>query len=241
MVSIASPYPKTLLQDPSSLGIENRAFFVGIDLAPNDGLETGVAVLDRERKLIRMDKLYTDQDILNLIKSLGPSQNVIAAIDVPKSLNIQGKWRQEEIKMHPLRLIRQRDGSFTDRYSQRAKTLYRLIDAQDTLVFLYFNYLAKMHYNLMIPFRTRTPQGCRSLQSLIKLRLAIPNVPTNLAPSSVLDAMIGAYTGWLLYEGKKALHYQLYVDPEELLYLEPFKCAHQLRPRKRLRRHRITS
>jgi hypothetical protein len=69
-----------------------------------------------------------------------------------------------------------------------------------------------MRYDMNIPYRSRSPQGCRALQALIKLRLGIPNVPSNLAPSSVLDAMIAAYTAWSVYKGTSGVHYQLYQE-----------------------------
>ncbi len=206
--------------------------FVGIDLAPNESLETGVAVLNRERRLVRMDKIYTDDDILLYLDNLAPDNNLVVALDMPKSLSIPGRWRQEEIKMHPLRLIREEDnqpqgatGSI-DRYAQRATDLFNVLTDKGVIVFLYFNYQARMRYDLNIPYRNRTPQGCRALQSLIKLRLSIPNVPSNLAPSSVLDAMIGAYTAWSMYKGKLGQHFHLFKDSESRLILDPLKRVH---------------
>lgn len=197
--------------------------FVGIDLAPNEGLETGVAVLDRDRTLVRMDKIYTDEDILHFLASLGPAENLIVALDVPKSLSISGRWRQEEIKMHPLRLYRKETDELTNRYAQRATDLYEAISKTGVLLFLYFNHTAKNRYEIMIPYRTRTPQGCRALQSLIKTRLKITNMPTNLAPSSVLDAMIGSYAAWTIFRGKLHQHFELFADAEDHRYLEPVK------------------
>jgi predicted nuclease with RNAse H fold len=218
-----SLYPREIitLKDLSSLS--TKWLFVGIDLAPNEGLETGVAVLERGKTLLRMDKIYLNEDLMYFLKNLGPLENLVVALDVPKSLNIQGRWRQEEIKMHPLRLVRQSPEESTDRYSQRARDLYDTLQSQGVMTFLYYNYLAKMRYDLTIPYRTRTPQGCRALQSIIKTRLQIPNVPTNLAPSSVLDAMVGAYAAWSVYQGKDGKNFQLYRDEENRIHLEPLK------------------
>jgi hypothetical protein len=222
VISKNRPIPATELPP-----LGTKWFFVGIDLAPNESLETGVAVLDRQRNLTRMDKIYTDDDILLFLNNLGPANNLIVALDMPKSLSIPGRWRQEEIKMHPLRLARKDAEAVTDRYAKRATDLFEAIaKEQGILCFLYYNYLARMRYDLIIPYRNRTPQGCRALQSLIRLRLGIPNVPTNLAPSSVLDAMIGAYAAWSLYKGKDGQHFRLFEDPGERMLLEPIKRAH---------------
>ena len=86
------------------LGLKQR--FASIDLAPNAQLETGVSALDRNRALVRMDKLYMDQDLVRWVEALGPTSGTIVTIDMPKSLSIPNRWCQEEIKMHAHRLHR---------------------------------------------------------------------------------------------------------------------------------------
>jgi hypothetical protein len=197
--------------------------FVGIDLAPQETLETGVAVIDRNRQLVRMDKLYTDENILLFLDNLGPRQNVIIALDVPKNLNIPSKWRQEQIKMHPVRMIRRSEEDRIGRCAQRVYDLYDQLRERGFLTVMYFNNLARLRYGLYVPFRVRTPQGCRALQAAVKTQLRVNNLPNNLAPSSVLDAMIGAYAAWSLYRGKEGRHYQLFACPDDRLELEPLK------------------
>ncbi len=204
-------------------GLGDKWVFVGIDLAPNDMLETGVVAVDRDKQMLRMDKVNTDGQVHQFVESLGPLRSTVVALDVPKSLSIPGRWRQEEVKMFPLRLERAATGEFTDRCSERAWNLYQSLRSKDCLVFLYFNHLAKTRYDLFIPFRTRTPRGCRALQAVIKNQLDLGNMPGNLAPSSVLDAMVGAYTAWTLYRGNYGEDYRLHWDINRRLMLEPLR------------------
>ena len=103
----------------------NRYVFVGVDLAPIDTLETGVCVLDQNKAIIKSDKLGGDAEILRFLASYIPEpENAIIALDVPKSLSIQSKWRQQEIKMHPLRL-ETREGEEIDRFAPRAREFYQ--------------------------------------------------------------------------------------------------------------------
>lgn len=222
-MATSPPNPQQPVSTREFPHLGTKWLFVGIDLAPNETLETGVAVVDRDRTMVRMDKIYSDDDILLFLENLGPSENLVVALDMPKSLSIPGRWRQEEIKMHPLRLTRRETQETTNRYAQRAKTLCDAIQARGILVFLYFNLTAKMRYEIIIPYRTRTPQGCRALQALIKLRLKIGNIPSNLAPSSVLDAMIGAYAAWTLYKGKDKQHFELSLNEHQQYFLDPLK------------------
>jgi hypothetical protein len=230
MEGFAMPAPslylkqKTAIKDLAELGfppISHTTVFVGIDLAPSESLETGIAILDTERNLLRMDKLGVDDDIVQYIQNLQPYTGTLIMIDQPKNLSVENRWRQEQIRMHPLQIYRD-GGSPEDRFSERAMTLYDAIrDNENRLVFLHYNHLAKMRYNLQIPFRTRTPHGCRALQATIKTVLEIPNMPTNLAPISVLDAMIGAYSAWLMRYGSDETHFQLYKDEDKRLHYEP--------------------
>ena len=220
--------------DPRA-SMTNKWYFVGIDMAPIESLETGITVIDRDRRIVRMDKLNDDEQLLLFLENLAPPDNLVVALDIPKSLSIPSKWRQQQIKMHPLRLDDTlenvtREVVPTDRYAQRAKDFYDAVSAKKILISSFFTGHAKLRYDLNIPFRHRSPQGCRALQAMMKQRLNLQDVPTNLAPSSVLDAMIGAYTAWLLAKGKEGEHFKLYEDDEHRLYLDPLK---RFRPSRR--------
>lgn len=210
----------------ASLG--NKCLFVGIDMAPIDSLETGIAVLDRERRIMRMDKLSENDDILLFLDNLAPPENMIVVLDIPKSLSIPSKWRQQQIKMHPLHLRSSIPNATqevvpTERFAQRAKAFYEAVDERGILMLNFFTAHAKLRYDLNMPFRHRSSQGCRTLQAALKQQLHIQDVPSNLMPSSVLDAMIGAYTAWMIYKGQEEQHFQLYRDDERRLYVDPLK------------------
>lgn len=210
----------------ASLG--NKWLFVGIDMAPIDSLETGVAILDRDRYMMRMEKFNENEDLLLFLDNLGSPENIIVALDIPKSLSISSKWRQQQIKMHPLRL---RSGIPdttqelvpTDRFAERAKAFYQAVDERGIFMVNFFTAHAKLRYDLNVPFRHRSPLGCRTLQAALRQKLGIKDVPSNLMPSSVLDAMIGAYTAWMLYKGKEGDNFKLYRDDERRLYIDPLK------------------
>lgn len=205
------------------LGLKLR--FVGVDLAPNEQLETGFSAMDRERTLVRMDKLYTDAEIVSAIKNLGPVSGTVVVIDMPKSLSISGRWRQEEIKMHPLRLKRS-SGETVSRFEKRGFRLYRALQELGVLPLMYFNYWARVNYDMLIPFRSRSPQGCRALQSAIEHQLGVKSLPTNLAPSSVLESIVGAYASWSLWKGEPGQDYEVHADEQDMHYMIPIGRPH---------------
>lgn len=236
---MSSPLHPSYAQAPLALAdypdMADKWLFAGVDLAPSEGLETGIAVVDRTRGLLRLDKVTSNTQILCCLESLGPARNVVVALDMPKSLSIPGEWRQEEIRMFPLRL--QRADGFTDRCGARAWALYDELVKRGFTVLLYFNFQAKNSLELFIPFRTRTPRGCKALQGLIREKLAIAELPEQLSPISVLDAMVGAYIGWLTFSGRPQTHFQIRRTLGERLLVEPLaRFVPKASPRRARRR-----
>ncbi|MGE0199981.1 MAG: hypothetical protein AB7P76_03305 [Candidatus Melainabacteria bacterium] len=214
----------------------DKWLFVGIDLAPIDSLETGIAVIDRNRRLMRMDKLSTDADVLRMLESLGPRSGLIICLDLPKSLSLESKWRQQEIKMHPLRLNTVHREETVDRIAPRAWALYAEMVRRGYLVLNYFTPHAKLRYHMLVPYKSRTPQGCKALQAAIRQQMSIQDLPVNLAPSSVLDAMIGAYLAWSLFKGKDGEHFELYRNDQDQRFVDPLAVIQPKRRKPRRRR-----
>lgn len=218
------------------LGLKLR--FAAVDLAPNEQLETGFSVLDRDRNLIRIDKFYKDDEVLSAIESLGPANGTIVVIDVPKSLSIPGRWRQEQVKMHAQRLVGV-NGKPISRFDKRGIRLYEALEARGVLAFLYFNYWTRLNYGIQVPFRSRSPQGCRALQMAIEHQLDVKNLPTNLAASSVLESMVGAYAGWAVWMGQPETDYEIFRAETGQRVLIPGGRPHLgIKPSQRRRRFR---
>ena len=190
--------------------MEQRWIFVGIDLAPNASLESGVAILDRDLTLLRMDKLYSDEAILDALTQLGAPHTLVVCLDMPKNLAISGRFRQEEIKYNAMRLDNpEYDRPVVDRFSDRAYLLYKKISDLGMLAFLTYTPNTKSSYKFFFPYKSRSPQGCRALQGLIQEELKIKNMPTNLAPSSVLEALLASYSAWCAYSGTLNKEFQI--------------------------------
>jgi len=197
--------------------------FVGIDLAPNFQLETGIVALSREKSVIRQEKVNLDEQMVHFVKSLGPTAQTIVTIDVPKTLAVSSRWRQEEIKLFPLRLQRDTEDSsfmahpdkdFTDRYSARAWGIFRQLTQLGAQVHMLYSALAKPRLGLQLPFRSRSSKGIMALQHAIESHLGISHgLPQGQQPpSSVLDAMVAGYASWLTHVGEPGTHWQVFHD-----------------------------
>jgi hypothetical protein len=192
----------TLADFPSHAKMAQKWLFVGVDLAPNAALESGLVVLDKDLTLLRMDKLYTNASLLSTIEQLGAAHSLIVAIDMPKNLAISGRFRQEEMKYNAMRMeAAGYDRKPLDRFAPRGRVLYDALQTLGAFPVLTFTPNTKANFKLFVPHRARTPQGCRFLQNALKEQFLIKNMPNNLAPSSVLDGMVAAYSAWILSSG----------------------------------------
>ena len=206
-----------------SLG--NRCWFAGINLAPSENYDSGLALVNRERQLYRTDKLYTDSDILTTIAGVQPLEGLVVAMDLPKNMSMGSRFRQEAVRMHPLssrRLYSPEnsaelaafDGTL-ERFAARTWGLYQAMTDAGALVVLFSQQQAKLGYKLFNPYRSRSPMGCRTMQALVGESLKLKGLSSNMAPSSVLDAMVGAYTAWMFWKGEAGEDYSVHQDSNE--------------------------
>jgi hypothetical protein len=253
------------------------AQFVGIDLATSDSTESGLVGLGRKREILRMDKQSTNAQIINYLAQWAPLQHQLIVIDLPKNTSIPGRFRYEELKYHPLRLIRpvsapglnvptaatpQRYmGRFvkkptekitettaysqyadeahvvTNRFSERGYRLAGDLREQGANVMLCFSHWSKARLGLETPFRSRSSLGCKALQTGIQEKLQLPISGNNLLASSLLEAMVSAYAGWLVYQGKPEEHYRLYQDERDFVFLDVLKPMEKtVKPKRMWRR-----
>jgi hypothetical protein len=212
-----------MIMDKEHPILKNRGVlttFASIDLAPNDQLETGVSAINRDKQVIRMDKLYRDNDIIRFIESLGPLQSTLVVMDMPKNLSLSGRFLQEEVKMHPLRLHRS-DGTIIERYEKRAARLYQALEAKGIKVLLYHHFATRLQYKMIIPHKSRSSQGCRALQTALEYQLELKKLPNNLAASSILESLVGAYSAWAVWAGQVNRHYTIEANAEDHFLLTP--------------------
>ena len=101
------------------------------------------------------------------------------------------------------------DRPVVDRFSDRAQFLYKKTKAMGMLSFLTYTPNTKASFKFFFPYKSRSPQGCRALQGLIQEELNIKNMPTNLAPSSVLEALLASYSAWCTFAGTLNKEFQI--------------------------------
>jgi hypothetical protein len=175
-----------------------KKYFVGISLGSAATTETGIAIIDRDLNLLRVDKAFNLNDLQSYIKNLASPDSIIVCIDLPKNTNlINGKWRIEAKGINAFKLnFEDSKFNWAERFSNRGTDLCNFLTSLNIDTYRYYCYFTKNILQLNSPFKSRSPADCKFLQMSIKDNLKILGIPSNLIALSGLDAIIGAYTGW---------------------------------------------
>lgn len=186
-------------RNKSFINFNSKYYFVGVSVSPTVSIETGIAVLDRDLNLMRVDKLYNLNELVPYLSNLGPSQNIMACVDLPKNLTmLNGKWKIQARYNRIFKINKSEIGDFSwaQRFSDRGSEICNLLNSANVETYRYYSYFTKNSLHLTAPFKQRSPEACKHLQMSIQSVLNVKGMPQNLIALSGLDAIVGAYTAW---------------------------------------------
>lgn len=189
-------------------------YYVGLSLAASSGMDSGLAILDEDKNLILLDKLYTMNDVMFFFDnypSLKYSKICISLVWDRAMLN--GKWRiigkpYQMVATNPL--IPNREG-WTQRYSTRGCEYFKSLVEKGVEVNRFELYLTRQSMNLNSCYKERSPGDCKFLQQILRSEWGL-DLPNNMLPMSQLEAIVGAL---LAYENTK--------NPDNIKVLSNFK------------------
>jgi hypothetical protein len=181
----------------------NKLFFVGISLGSCATSESGVAVLDRNLNIITLDKLFSIDDIRFFLNNFVGKQNAVINISLPENPQmLNAKWkllsRQYQL-IQSCELINQ-DNDWINRYSNRGCDFFVEMKNKGIDIFRFDVRDLKLALGLSGIYKDRSPADCKALQSSLKFRFKLRDLPANMLPVSQLEALLGAYLGILMVE-----------------------------------------
>lgn len=192
-----------------------KKYFVGISLNSSSSLESGIAILDRDLNLVRLDKVFDISNLESYIKNIAPIENLLVCIDLPKDSSSFGcKWRygSRNINVFKNNSSEELKFSWIKRFSNRGIDLCKNLDSLNINVYRYCCYFTKNMLGLSPDNKSRTSLSCKALQVNIQQGLKISGIPSNLIAASGLDAMIGAYTAWRMANTQENTGYKFIGD-----------------------------
>ena len=100
----------------------SKTTFVGIALSGLSTIESAVAVIDQNKKIIMLDKLFSMTDVKYFLDNFVGKQNSIILVSIPENeVMISSKWKYSSRTYHPVNLntkLINRD-DWTNRFSER--------------------------------------------------------------------------------------------------------------------------
>ena len=169
-------------------------YYIGLSLAASSGMDSGVAVLDEDNKLIFLDKLYTMNDVMYFFDNFSSLKySKICVSLVWDSTMLNGKWRilgkpYQLVATNPL--MPNREG-WTQRYSTRGCEYFRSLNEKGIDISRFEMYLTRQSMNLNSCYKERSPADCKYLQQMLRFEYGL-DLPSNMMPMSQLEAIVGA-------------------------------------------------
>lgn len=179
--------------------LKNQTFktsFIGISLASLSTVESAVAVLDNNLKVIMLDKLFSMNDVKYFIDNWAGKQNSVILVSIPENeVMLSSKWKYCSRTYHPVNLddkLKNLDG-WTNRFSTRGSEYFKELNEAGIDIYRFDIDNMKKFFNNGYAFRERTPLDCKALQDTLRIKYDMRELPVNMLPVAQLEAILGAF------------------------------------------------
>ncbi len=180
-------------------------FFIGVALSNSSNYDSSICVLDRNKKIILLDKFYYAQDIDYFFENSPYVKNSAVAFSVPyDNRMLDGKWRIHSKNYKALfDYFKVNKDDWTNRVSKRClEIIKKLVDNNINVVRCEINQL-RCSYGLCPHYLSRTSLDCKNLQISLKIKYGFDELPDNMLPASSLESIIVAMFVWEYVNGEK--------------------------------------
>ena len=169
-----------------------ESFFIGLSLSNSSSYDSSICVLDRNLKIILLDKFYYAQDIDYFFETSPYVKNsvVCATVSYDNKL-LEGKWRIHSKNYKSLGdYFKINKNDWTNRITKRCSdTFKKLKDENIKIIRADINQL-RQAYGLNSHYLVRTSIDCKNLQISLKLKYGFNEMPDNMLSASSLEAII---------------------------------------------------
>jgi len=168
-------------------------FFIGLALSNSSNYDSSICVLDRNSKIILLDKFYFAQDIEFFFENSPYIKNsIICSSVVYDNKMLDGKWRIHAKNYQTLENhFKINRNEWTNRISKRCCEIFKKLKEQQIKIFRTDLQQLRQSLGLSSHYLSRTSIDCKNLQIAIKLKYGI-NLPDNMLPASSLESILCA-------------------------------------------------
>lgn len=178
-----------------------KVSFIGISLGGLSTTESAVAVIDRNKHIITLDKLFSMSDVKYFLDNYAGKQETIILVSIPDNeVMLSNKWKYNSRTYVPVNLNKKmmnRDG-WTNRFSTRGCEYFKELNAEGIDLFRFDVDNMKKNFGSCFAFRERTPVDCKALQDTLRIKYGFRELPVNMLPVAQLEALLGAILGQMI-------------------------------------------
>lgn len=196
-----------------------KHYFVGISLSPASNTETGIAVLDSNLKIILLDKAFSVQDLFYFFDNFNSKKNSIISVSLASDVTmLNSKWKVLAKKfqlLHTSKNLHNRQ-NWTGKYTNRGAELFLQYKQQDIDIIRFDLIELKKALGIASFYKDRSPLDCKYLQSVLKFKFLLEDIPSNMLPASQIEAILGALLAYKVYIGKQDEDYKILYEYKKL-------------------------
>ena len=175
---------------------DSKISFIGISLGGLSTTESAAAVLDKNLKVILLDKLFSMSDVKYFLDNFAGKQNAIILVSVPENeVMISSKWKYISRTYYPVNLNRKmmnRD-NWTKRFATRGSEYFKDLSEEGYDIYRFDVDNMKKALSNGYAYKERTPIDCKALQDTLRLKYGMRELPVNMLPVAQLEAILGAF------------------------------------------------
>lgn len=171
-------------------------YYLGLSLSSGSTLDSGVAIIDENNKLILVDKYYKMNDIIFFFENYSSLKQSKICVSMPWDRTmLEGKWRVLAKPYQPVATNPHMPNvdNWTQRYAARGSDFFKELKEEQGIEINRFElYLTRQSLHLNSCYKERSPADCKFLQQTLKFEWGFDDLPNNMMPMSQLEAIVGA-------------------------------------------------
>ena len=187
-----------------------KTSFIGISLSGLSTIESAAAVLDRDLKVIMLDKLFSMSDVKYFLDNYAGKQNAVILVSIPENeVMLSSKWKYNSRTYDVVNLDRKminRD-DWTNRFSSRGSEYFKELNEKGFDIFRFDIGNMKKVFGNCFAYRERSPVDCKSLQDTLRIKYNMRELPVNMLPVAQLEAILGALLARMIAVSELEIEY----------------------------------
>ncbi len=171
-----------------------ESFFIGLGLSNNSNNDSSICVLDRNSRIILIDKFYYAQDIEYFFETSPYTKNSVLCVSVAyDNRMLSGKWRIHAKNYKVLgEYFKVNKDDWTNRVSKRCVDIFKKIQERDIKVIRADINQLRLSYGISPHYLQGSSIDCKNLQMSLKIKYGFYELPDNMLSFSSLQSIICA-------------------------------------------------